>query len=385
MDNYTNIPLGNPPPNSNPPNSICSKCGAVLGDGQLFCTVCGTRKSENPPNRVCPNCGAQISQGTAFCASCGQRIEINEVSRNAAIEQFNNNLTASKNKKAILKKVFIFGGIAVAVIIAIILFIVLSGGDKKDYQDACAALDNGNYQTAYNAFIALEGYEDSEDKIDDCIYEWIDDILSNGTASQAETFKNTVRLSDDHYSTVYSKITNEISSHNDFDYWDDYWNDTDKATIIYHLLQTLPTTYQDVSNLTRLFKVLYNGDIHPVADYIRNNSTLLASVWYVGFIQDFVKQDEMIYAFLEGYWTTADGEYYLNFYEDEDGGTSSTHDLPWVEKPSGTMYYGIKSLIYAWEDADGNQLAKVYRFTINDYNTITVYCYKNGRTYKLYR
>jgi len=385
-NNYSNAPMSNPPPK----NNVCAQCGAALAADQLFCSTCGARKQELPPNNTCKNCGAQVPQGVAFCSSCGQRVDSGGGNVNSAIEQFNNNLTASKKKKLALKKGLIFGSIGVVVIIAIIVCIALNpfgamSEDKNNYEAACTALDNGNYKTAYETFVALDGYEDSNDKIDDCIYEWIDDILDSGTATDAESFKNTVNLSSSQHSTIYTKITNEINAHNDFDYWDDFWNDTDKATIIYNLLQTLPSSYQDNTNLSRLFKVLSNGDIHPVADYIRDNKVFLESVWHLGFIQDFCKQDDMIYAFLEGYWETADGEYYLNFYQDDDGGTSSSHDLPWVEKPSGTMYYGIKSLIYSWEDGDGNSLAKVYRFTITDFNTMTVFCYKDNRTYKLYR
>jgi hypothetical protein len=93
----------------------------------------------------------------------------------------------------------------------------------------------------------------------------------------------------------------------------------------------------------------------------------------------------MICAFLDGYWETSDGKYYLSFYENDEGGTSTTYNLPWVEEPSGTVYFNIENLIYIYEDANGNELAKVYRFTITDFNTISVYCYKDSRTYKLYR
>ena len=387
MDN--NYTMSNSPPNNSPPQNVCAQCGTVLGETQLFCPTCGTKKQEQPPNNCCSNCGAQIPQGVMFCSSCGQRVESGG-NVNPAIEQFNSNLTALKKKKSALKKGLIFGGIGAVVIIAIIICIALNpfgslNENKNNYEAACTALDNGNYKTAYEAFVALDGYEDSNDKIDDCIYEWIDYILDYGTASDAESFKNTVRLSSSHHSTIYTKITNEINAHNDFDYWDDYWNNTDNATVIYNLLQALPSSYQDNTNLSRLFKVLSNGDIHPVADYIRDNKVFLESVWHLGFIQDFCKQDDMICAFLEGYWETADGNYYLNFYESDGGGTSSSYNLPWVAEPSGTVYFNIENLIYIYEDANGHELAKVYRFTITDFNTISVYCYKDSRTYKLYR
>ena len=77
--------------------------------------------------------------------------------------------------------------------------------------------------------------------------------------------------------------------------------------------------------------------------------------------------------------------YYLTFYEDENGGTYSNFDLPWVSKPAGTKYYNIKNQTYVWTNGESKELAKVFKFTVNDFNTISVFCYRNNRTYKLYR
>ena len=74
----------------------------------------------------------------------------------------------------------------------------------------------------------------------------------------------------------------------------------------------------------------------------------------------------------------------MNFYEDEDESTYSEFDLPWVPEPYGTKYYCIEDLIYYWDD-DDSHLAKVFRFEMLDFDTMEVYCYKNNRTYTLYR
>jgi tetratricopeptide (TPR) repeat protein len=142
---------------------------------------------------------------------------------------------------------------------------------EAQYQKACSYQDKKNYAQAISIFQELSYYKNSSDKVSECIYAWIDYILDKGKASDADSFKNTVKLSSSYHATIYTKIINEINAHNDFDYWDDYWNNTDKATIIYNLLQTLPSSYQDNTNLSRLFNVLSNGNIHPVADYIRDN------------------------------------------------------------------------------------------------------------------
>ena len=56
----------------------CVKCGAVLEEGQKFCTVCGTKVGEKPAAPVqhmqsltCRSCGAALEEGQKFCTKCG--------------------------------------------------------------------------------------------------------------------------------------------------------------------------------------------------------------------------------------------------------------------------------------------------------------------------
>lgn len=56
----------------------CVKCGAVLEEGQKFCTVCGTKVGEEPAAQVqhmqsltCRSCGAALEEGQKFCTKCG--------------------------------------------------------------------------------------------------------------------------------------------------------------------------------------------------------------------------------------------------------------------------------------------------------------------------
>ncbi len=253
------------------------------------------------------------------------------------------------------------------------------------YQKAKNLLTSDKYQDAYKLFNELGSYQDSSSKKASCVTEWADYILSKSNSSEATKFKNTVTLQSDQYYTIYSKVWSQINNHTSFEYWDDGWEGTKNATVVYTMLQTLPSSYEDVDTLIKLFKVLSNGDIHPVADYIRNNMNFLEAVWSIDFIQDFCESDDMISYFLEGYWSTYDGDYYFNFYENDEGGSTCSYNLPHPDQPSGTKYYNIKDLIWVWEDANNKELAKVFRITINSFDSISVYCYKNNRTYKLYR
>ena len=95
-------------------------------------------------------------------------------------------------------------------------------------------------------------------------------------------------------------------------------------------------------------------------------------------------RDEALYYFLESYWTTSNGYYYMNFYENSNGGTTSDHTLPWVAQPYGTKYFEIIDSVYCWAN-DSGPLAEVYRIEIIDYDTLEVYCYQDNQTYTLYR
>ena len=256
---------------------------------------------------------------------------------------------------------------------------------EAKYEHANNLMASKKYEAAYKLLKDVGNYGDAQSKITTCLYAWADSVAASSKKSDAENFKATVTLSAEHYSTIYAKIWNRINSHSDFDYWDDYWNDTQNAAVVYAMLQTLPSSYEETANLCKLFKVLVNGDIHPVADYIRSNQSFIKSVWHIGFIQDFVASDEMICYFLEDYWSTYDGTYYMSFYENYEGGTTCDYNLPWVDEPYGTVYFNIVGLTYIFEDDYGNELAKVYKFTIINFDTIKVYCYEDNNTYTLYR
>ncbi len=53
---------------------ICSKCGAIIGEGQDFCPKCGTPKVEDH-KRICSKCGIELQEGQDFCPKCGTRYD----------------------------------------------------------------------------------------------------------------------------------------------------------------------------------------------------------------------------------------------------------------------------------------------------------------------
>ena len=51
---------------------FCSKCGAALVKGAMFCPQCGANQQTVP---VCSNCGKQLEAGQLFCPYCGKKVQ----------------------------------------------------------------------------------------------------------------------------------------------------------------------------------------------------------------------------------------------------------------------------------------------------------------------
>ena len=56
----------------------CSRCGAELENGVLFCRECGAKVATGQ-NRYCRECGAKLVEGVKFCSECGAKAEIRTV------------------------------------------------------------------------------------------------------------------------------------------------------------------------------------------------------------------------------------------------------------------------------------------------------------------
>lgn len=266
--------------------------------------------------------------------------------------------------------------------------------DLGDYEDSANQVleakylkaqqyrEHKTFGVAYNLFIELGDYKDSRNQVLSTILLWEAEALGSSYTSLATTLADTVKLDPSYYDAFYSAIILFLNAHEDADYWY-VWGGTSASKNVQTMLKMLPASYEDTNTLLKLFNLLAK-DWGDCEELFRDNETLMRQCWSLAFIQNLAAEDSAICYFLEGNWTTYSGDYYLDFYENDEGGTNSSHDLPWVSKPSGTKYYDIEDMIYYWDD-DYNHLAKVYRFEIIDYDTIKVFCYKNNRTYTLYR
>ncbi len=251
------------------------------------------------------------------------------------------------------------------------------------YRKAGKFFEEGKYKDAYKIYKELKDYEDTQEKTAECIYAWVDALFEIGSATSSAEFKDTVKLTEEHYKTVYNTIREQIDSHTDFDYWDDSWFNTENSQTLCNILEALPYDYEETARYKKLFGIFSSSEIHPLAEYIPDNLDYFESVWDIEVVKDFLTINDSLEGFLVGYWTDNDG-YFLSF-EQNSPGISTNFNIPWVEEPDGTKYYDIVDNIFMWTDYNNQELAKVFKITVVDFNTIKVYSYKNNRTYTLTR
>lgn len=115
---------------------ICPKCGQTIDDGVKFCPICGENLAayaaapqqpaeENKP-AFCAGCGAPMEPGLKFCPKCGTP---------AGTAQ------KPKAKAKIDKKWFIIGGCALAaIVVAVVLIVVLTGGVGRNGASSAEAI-----------------------------------------------------------------------------------------------------------------------------------------------------------------------------------------------------------------------------------------------------
>ncbi len=351
--------------------SVCQHCGTKVNSDAKFCPYCGESVIITPPKAFCPSCGAELDS-SGVCTVCAAPMQ-NIAAYNQAMEAGRN----KKRKGRFILKIALITLLVLAVLAAVTFVYILPA---VHYHKAENLLKDDNYFIAYTMYHDLGDYKDSEEKAENCAYMWADYILKQKSVVQANYFKNNVSLNSAIQDHIYASIWAEIETNTKIDYWT-----KNNAEAVYIMLQTLPSSYGDTTTLSKLFKAMSSGETYLASSYIRDNKSFLESIWSIEFIQDYLTCDDNMAVFLEDHWTTSGGGYYLTFTEDDDGSTYSNYDLPWVAQPAGTEFFDIKNSTYVWIDKNHKELAKVFRFTVNDFNTITVFCYKNNRSYKLYR
>ena len=112
-----------------------------------------------------------------------------------------------------------------------------------------------------------------------------------------------------------------------------------------------------------------------------NYSKLVKLLGFENADEIILKNESTAELFLKGRWEDGDTyPYYFEMYEDGEG-WHSRYKLPNKEAEG---YYYISNAIYSVGETESSAV-KYYKFSIINEDTISVYCYKDGSTHKLYR
>lgn len=264
-------------------------------------------------------------------------------------------------------------------------------GDFKDsssclklakYKKAEELFKNEQYRDSYLLYTELGTYDNSENEALVALIMWESTALNNSNTASAKDLKNTVTLKASQYDAFYSTIALFITGHEEGSYWFNY-GATERAKNVLTMLDVLPSTYEDVALLKQLFTALNSTNTYSTL--FTTYAKTMEKCFSIDFVQDLATHDDAISYFLLSDWNTSSYSYHIEFYKNNNGGISATYNLPWPTQPSNVAYYDIDDMIFYWDDINSNHVMKVYRFEIVDYNTIRVYCYKNGQTYTVYR
>ncbi len=261
------------------------------------------------------------------------------------------------------------------------------------YQNANKNYNDEKYGAAFKGYKELGYYKESSKYALECIPHWLESIFekAGGTASAKEftaalkDFDGTYYCGDVHMYDVYKPIAKFIESHGDFDYWIDFNDYTYRSELMLTVLGVFPDTYKDVKDLKQVFSDITDSKMRTwnSDDYLADNTDLLKGLWYdYAFVRSYLQDDLVVYDFLIGDWRTTNGDYYLTFTE-EDGSTHMQYNLPHT-RPDGVKYYSIESMTVYLKD-DEKHLATLYEITMTGYDSMSVYCIKDKKTYTLYR
>lgn len=248
------------------------------------------------------------------------------------------------------------------------------------YGMAKSTMEEGSYREAMDTFCELGDFEDAEELAVDCFLSLVERSLDEGyEIDYIEDYDLNFRSS--HYDKIYEMVWECIEEHTQYEYWIE---DGSRPKGVLNVLKLLPVDYERVEDLTELFDEMTGaGGIYFA--YARTSQDFLISMWDIEFVRDYALEDSHVTYFLESHWETASGDHFIEFSEAEDwGNTTCRHTLPY-DTSVDAHHYDIVDQHYVLEDEDGNELTKVFRFRFIDANTISVYCFSNGRTYTMYR
>lgn len=340
----------------------CENCETLNED--KFCVVCGAEKPEEKRQEFPKRC--------------------EKVYQN--FEEKNEN---EKGKKTVF--------VVLAIIIGIIL--VACVATECAYAGAQSMIDKGNYGEARHVLNWIFFYKDSPELLIEC-----DCMEARFEMSVGETEKAKAILS----GISDRKDVEELLLECDYQ---KALNQKSQGELIeaFDLFATLGG-YSDSENQWRELKALIyeqgvylyqiggyvvarqylekSVDFGREGDYLRlipahitTISDVTAIYDLIGFedTNDLLLSDKYIDEFMLGRWEDYEGNF-VEYYKNNQGDLQSNYNLPWTEG----KYYELKEGVH-FNGSDEVGWTKQWSYRIVTADKIEVYCYKDGKTYMLYR
>lgn len=244
--------------------------------------------------------------------------------------------------------------------------------NEAEYRLALQHADKGNFDLAIRTLDYLKAihYKDSTEKIKDIKYRWAWSLIDEGKYIEALNKLNTI--------TGYSDVDDTIVALTETIYLegqDLYYNgDYDGAKELFEYLSPYKDSYKYLA-------LIDARDWRAYVD-IENTVTKLVEIFYFEDAAELlVSNTDIACQFLLGNWETSDGEYYfeIELSNDEEYSYWSSYNLPWY---GGSFI--IENGIYSVSD-DSYEDKPQYAFTLLTPDCMDIYCYKNSKTYTLYR
>ena len=188
--------------------AICEHCGMKVKANAQFCSACGKPVISKPLKIFCQTCGTELSDDEMFCPKCGSSTSQN---KNAEalnnIAAYNASLDTTIKQKPKKKKwwkvlLIIIGLLAALAVVG--YFVILP---EYNYQEACSALKRGSYSYAISCFEDLGDYKDSQTKILEAKYRYVENNLDNSNRTtfdylkelKYESYKDSAEIYEDLY------------------------------------------------------------------------------------------------------------------------------------------------------------------------------------------
>jgi len=221
--------------------------------------------------------------------------------------------------------------------------------EKFDYKDSAEMLLNTYYRQAAYKLYELGEYEEA--------YKILRSLSNKGYEKAEDMLQDAAEVVYENAQEAY-RSENYIRAKELFTLIDPYMRSSDYLMLYQALIGDLGS---DPSKITE--------EVVDLFDFENAPSVLVSNT-------------DIACEFLLGTWKSSGGSYYFKTIEsDEEGYTyECSYNLPWLEGDRCI----IKDGVYYVETKSGEE-KEWFRFTVITPNSMDVYCYKNNKTYTLYR